>query len=77
MTIDFGVFKAIRTLNSLTQTEMAARLGVSQQLIGFIETKYSGISPKVERRFIEEFGKAQIEYVRTITDVMKSGEFDK
>jgi len=75
MTVDPAGFKAIRTLNSLTQSEMAARLGVSQQLVGHIETKYAGISPRVEQRFTSEFGSDQIRYVRRISDAIKSGDY--
>lgn len=49
------VFRGLRTREDLTQAEMAARLGVSQNAISEMESGKRPISVKMAKRIEEEF----------------------
>ncbi|WP_269409620.1 helix-turn-helix transcriptional regulator [Lentibacillus daqui] len=72
---DTVTFRNVRTLNGLTQAEMAHRIGVSRQLIGLIENEHRNLTPRIEQRFIREFGADQIEYVQGVGDTIRNGDY--
>lgn len=56
-------FAAVRKLSGLTQRQLADRLGVSQQMIGYIETRQRGLSESMQAKMYGEFGRDYIEQV--------------
>lgn len=56
-------FAAVRKLSNLTQAQLAKRLGVSQQMVGYVETRQRGLSKPMRAKMFAEFGRDYIEQV--------------
>jgi DNA-binding XRE family transcriptional regulator len=63
------IFKTIRQLNALTQSEAAKRLGVSRSILAMVETEKVPISRKLECKIVDCFGFEQLEQVKKAMDI--------
>lgn len=60
------LFRDIRTLNGLTQQEMARRLQISPQLVSMVEISHRKITPALDERINKEFGSDAIRQVQAL-----------
>jgi len=65
--MDAKLFQEIRRLHGLTQSDMAARLQISRQLVSMIEIDQRKVTPVLEKRIETEFGVDAVERVRSLS----------